>query len=155
MTAKFCLRNVASRPSKPDTESYHPELSHELEKARKHLLQVQAAAKGSLLYQVTDLIESVGNVNDTLKVHSSSGRESEEYAMVERIFGYLQIMSACLMAFAHGANDVANAIGPLSAAITILTDRSHYCEYCCAYMGISLRWFRYRSWVGNVGLARH
>ncbi len=26
-----------------------------------------------------------------------------------------------MMAFAHGANDVANAIGPLSAAVTILT----------------------------------
>jgi phosphate/sulfate permease len=121
LIAKLCLRNVDVKPTSEDVEQYHPELSRELDKARKHLLQVQAAAKGSLLYQVTDLIESVGNVNDTLKVHSSKGHESEEYALVEKIFGYLQIMSACLMAFAHGANDVANAIGPLSAAITILT----------------------------------
>lgn len=39
---------------------------------------------------------------------------------IERMFGVLQILSACLMAFAHGANDVANAIGPLSSAISIL-----------------------------------
>lgn len=45
----------------------------------------------------------------------------QEYAKVEKIFGYLQIMSACMMAFVHGANDVANAIGPLSAAVAILT----------------------------------
>ncbi len=44
-----------------------------------------------------------------------------EFLKVEKIFGYLQIMSACMMAFAHGANDVANAIGPLSAAVAILT----------------------------------
>ena len=45
---------------------------------------------------------------------------SSEFASVEKIFAYLQIMSACLMAFAHGANDVANAIGPLAACISIL-----------------------------------
>ncbi len=44
-----------------------------------------------------------------------------EYRSVEQIFGYLQIMSAGLMAFAHGANDVANAIGPLAAAYETLT----------------------------------
>lgn len=122
LTAKLCLRNVSVKTMREEeAEVYHPELSRELDKARKHLLQVQAASKGALLYQVTDLIEGVGNLNDTLKVHASKGRESEEFALVERIFGYLQIMSACLMAFAHGANDVANAIGPLSAAITVLT----------------------------------
>ncbi len=34
---------------------------------------------------------------------------------VERIFGYLQVLTACYVALSHGANDVANAIGPLSA----------------------------------------
>ncbi len=42
-----------------------------------------------------------------------------EFHWVERIFGALQIFSACLMAFSHGANDVANAIGPLAAIISI------------------------------------
>lgn len=44
----------------------------------------------------------------------------EDFAIIEKMFGWLQILSACLMAFAHGANDVANAIGPLSAAMYIL-----------------------------------
>lgn len=47
-------------------------------------------------------------------------RSGEEFNYIEKMFGTLQILSACLMAFAHGANDVANAIGPLSAAILVL-----------------------------------
>jgi sodium-dependent phosphate transporter len=37
----------------------------------------------------------------------------------EGLFRYLQVFSACSMSFAHGANDVANAMGPLSAVYTI------------------------------------
>lgn len=47
-----------------------------------------------------------------------------EYAAVEKIFGRLQILTACMMAFVHGANDVANAIGPLAAAIALLTEKA-------------------------------
>ena len=42
------------------------------------------------------------------------------YLSVENIFVYLQILTACLVAFAHGANDVANAIGPVAAVISVL-----------------------------------
>jgi len=41
------------------------------------------------------------------------------YDRVENLFKYLQIMTACYVAFAHGANDVANAIGPLAAVIAV------------------------------------
>lgn len=39
---------------------------------------------------------------------------------VEKIFGILMIFTACSMAFAHGSNDVANAIGPLAAINSII-----------------------------------
>jgi PiT family inorganic phosphate transporter len=42
---------------------------------------------------------------------------SFHFATVERMFGVLQILSACAVAFAHGSNDVANAIGPLAAVV--------------------------------------
>ena len=42
------------------------------------------------------------------------------FATVERMFAVLQIASACAVAFAHGSNDVANAIGPLAAILSIL-----------------------------------
>jgi PiT family inorganic phosphate transporter len=38
---------------------------------------------------------------------------------VERVFVVLQILTACAVAFAHGSNDVANAIGPLAAVIQV------------------------------------
>ena len=39
------------------------------------------------------------------------------FDQVERIFVVLQILTACAIAFAHGSNDVANAIGPLAAIV--------------------------------------
>merc|ERR1712157_102735 len=37
----------------------------------------------------------------------------------EKLFSYLQVFTACLAAFAHGANDVANAMGPVAAILGI------------------------------------
>jgi inorganic phosphate transporter, PiT family len=39
---------------------------------------------------------------------------------IEFAFGLLMIISASAMAFAHGSNDVANAIGPLAAIVSVL-----------------------------------
>ena len=50
----------------------------------------------------------------------ASGTAHEELASVERIFGILGIFTACSMAFAHGSNDVANAIGPLAAVNAVV-----------------------------------
>ncbi|MFV8781240.1 inorganic phosphate transporter [Microbulbifer sp. SA54] len=45
-------------------------------------------------------------------------RERENrFANVERVFAILMVFTACAMAFAHGSNDVANAVGPLAAVV--------------------------------------
>ena len=42
------------------------------------------------------------------------------FTNVEKIFAVLMMFTACAMAFAHGSNDVANAIGPLAAVVSIV-----------------------------------
>jgi inorganic phosphate transporter, PiT family len=46
--------------------------------------------------------------------------KDSHYQNVERIFGVLMIFTACSMAFAHGSNDVANAVGPVAAVVGIV-----------------------------------
>lgn len=46
--------------------------------------------------------------------------KQSHYQNVERIFGVLMIFTACSMAFAHGSNDVANAVGPVAAVVGIV-----------------------------------
>lgn len=53
----------------------------------------------------------------------SDGRE-DRYKKLERFFIYLQIMTASSVAFAHGANDVANAVGPLVTIVDIYNNVS-------------------------------
>jgi PiT family inorganic phosphate transporter len=45
--------------------------------------------------------------------------KSQHFYTVERVFGILMVVTACGMAFAHGSNDVANAIGPLAAVVSV------------------------------------
>ncbi|MEK9890519.1 MAG: inorganic phosphate transporter, partial [Gammaproteobacteria bacterium] len=61
---------------------------------------VVAAIGGALLRQV----KTTGDINSTDNI--------------ERIFGILMIFTACGMAFAHGSNDVANAVGPVAAVVS-------------------------------------
>ncbi len=44
--------------------------------------------------------------------------DARDFTGVEGIFSTLMVITACAMAFAHGSNDVANAIGPLSAVVS-------------------------------------
>lgn len=47
------------------------------------------------------------------------GHDGDVYKLVEKKFIALQIVTAASVAFAHGANDVANAIGPLAGIIAV------------------------------------
>ncbi|RKX95469.1 MAG: phosphate permease [Spirochaetes bacterium] len=50
--------------------------------------------------------------------------EEDKYNKLENIFIYLQIITACSVAFAHGANDVANSTGPLVTIVELYKGKS-------------------------------
>jgi PiT family inorganic phosphate transporter len=55
------------------------------------------------------------------RINSQARSVHEEIVNVERVFGVLMLFTACSMAFAHGSNDVANAIGPLAAINSVIS----------------------------------
>lgn len=59
-----------------------------------------------------------------LEVDPNADRDFH-FANVEKVFGILMVVTACGMAFAHGSNDVANAIGPIAAVISIVESEGH------------------------------
>ena len=58
---------------------------------------------------------AIGRLNMPTNVNRQA-----EYANVEKVFAILMVVTACCMAFAHGSNDVANAIGPLAAVVSVV-----------------------------------
>jgi PiT family inorganic phosphate transporter len=47
-------------------------------------------------------------------------KNTNPYDQVEQMASPLQVLAACFKAFSHGANDVANAIGPVAAIVAVI-----------------------------------
>ena len=99
---------------------YHPQIEIGIDKTLRHLQQAHSLSKGELKDDITRILGNVEKLSQTVKEDLNKNQDSHEHNVVEKIFVYLQILSACFVAFAHGANDVANAIGPLSAVLSVL-----------------------------------
>jgi len=70
---------------------------------------------------------------------------------LEKAFGLLTVFTACGLAFAHGANDVANAIGPLAAIISVVQHNGSM-----AHLNDHLHWIPLFGALGIVtGLATY
>jgi PiT family inorganic phosphate transporter len=52
--------------------------------------------------------------------HDPGADRDFHFANVEKVFAVLMVVTACGMAFAHGSNDVANAIGPVAAVVGVV-----------------------------------
>jgi phosphate/sulfate permease len=91
-------------------------VSRGLTKAIMHLRRVRDASIGAVNERAVALLDQVEKLHSEIRPRIHYGSDSQELQKVERIFVFLQILTACFVAFSHGSNDVANAIGPLSSA---------------------------------------
>jgi PiT family inorganic phosphate transporter len=92
-----------------------------IKKGLKHVGLGLPAEQGYLIsIAIAVLVGIAGSLYiKRLKIDPKAEKEAQ-FVNVEKVFAVLMIVTACCMAFAHGSNDVANAIGPLAAVVSIV-----------------------------------
>ena len=110
---KFQQRGRIEEEVNEETEECLNELNEvgRVEKKKNKLQQCIANIKGNINYDIDQI-----KVNEVREIHNNSENFDEK---TEESFKYLQVFTAVCASFSHGANDVANAIGPYSAIVSI------------------------------------
>ena len=89
-------------------------------KGLKHVgLDLSLASSYALAIAIAVVIALAGAVAIRRIKPDPKADRKHHFHTVERVFAVLMVVTACSMAFAHGSNDVANAIGPLAAVISV------------------------------------
>lgn len=116
----YILLKKFALPSSAEIRSpsrYLPQTVVSLDKAIKHLQRVHVASFDGVHERLGSVLNEVRHLSKDLRKETSFESRASEYNIVEKLFIPLQILSACFVAFAHGTNDVANAIGPVAAVL--------------------------------------
>jgi PiT family inorganic phosphate transporter len=94
-----------------------------IKKGLKHVGLGLPEEQGYMLAVVIGVIVGLIGMVLIRRLHVEKALTTEEQtASVEKIFAILMVLTACCMAFAHGSNDVANAIGPLAAVVSVVSN---------------------------------
>jgi PiT family inorganic phosphate transporter len=90
-------------------------------KGLKHVGLDLSTGQSYLLATVAGLITMIIGAVLVQRVRLQKEADRDfHFANVERVFAVLMVFTACAMAFAHGSNDVANAIGPVAAIVGVI-----------------------------------
>ena len=92
-----------------------------LVKGLKHIgLPLDYTQSIILAFAIGLLVMIAGKISLTRIKEDVQADKAFHFSSVEKVFGVMMIFTACSMAFAHGSNDVANAVGPLAAIASII-----------------------------------
>ena len=121
ITGWLLIRRVYISPS-VDAETTIPlaVISVDLRSMARLTRRIQSKATKETEGYIEDIQEHVELLTNMVERSEAQMQTRGDFQFVEKIFTHLQVMSACFVAFAHGANDVANAIGPLAAIVSIV-----------------------------------
>ena len=91
-----------------------------IKKGLKHVSDIQISSNESYLYAaIIGLVVAIVGAIFISKIQPDLEKEKEfTFHTVEKVFAVLMVITASGLAFAHGSNDVANAVGPLAAVVS-------------------------------------
>lgn len=91
-------------------------------KGLKHIGLHLSWGESALISVVVGVITMLIGMKMQQKIQPNAEADRDyHFASVEKLFGILMMFTACAMAFAHGSNDVANAVGPLAAIVGVVS----------------------------------
>jgi len=92
-----------------------------IKKGLKHVgIELSSVEGYSLAISIAVVVGVLGKILISRLKFDPAADKNMHYTNVEKVFAILMIVTACAMAFAHGSNDVANAIGPLAAVVSVV-----------------------------------
>lgn len=95
----------------------------ETDYVKEETSETKGSVTRKLLQKVADATYNRDLEQEALGTHEDAAEiwdKAEVYdANAESLYSYLQVFTACALSFAHGSNDVANAVAPICAVLAI------------------------------------
>ncbi len=91
-----------------------------IKKGLKHVSDIHVSSSEAYIYAaIIGVVVAVVGAIFISKIQPDKAKEKEfHFHTVEKVFAVLMVITASGLAFAHGSNDVANAVGPLAAVVS-------------------------------------